>query len=74
MENRAAQNSEAIYFVNVNVIPMETEHVLDNQTVIVQGGGALAILFGVLGYWPDLARIGARFTQGNIIEEKPIPF
>lgn len=32
------------------------------ETVVVQGGGALAILFSVLGYWPELAKIGTKFT------------
>lgn len=32
------------------------------ETVIVQGGGALSILFGVLGYWPELAKVGAKLT------------
>ena len=32
-----AQNSQTTAFVNVNVIPMETEQVLENQTVIVEG-------------------------------------
>ena len=63
----------AVYLAIANADAIATAWPLF-ETVIVQGGGALAILFGVLGYWPDLARIGARFTQGNIIEEKPIPF
>ena len=32
-----AQSDEIIAFVNVNVIPMDTERVLESQTVIVQG-------------------------------------
>lgn len=32
-----AQSGETIAFVNVNVIPMDTERVLESQTVIVQG-------------------------------------
>jgi imidazolonepropionase-like amidohydrolase len=33
----SAQGGEAIAFVNVNVIPMDTERVLEAQTIIVQG-------------------------------------
>lgn len=32
-----AQNNETIAFVNVNVIPMDSERMLESQTVIVQG-------------------------------------
>ncbi len=38
-----AQNNEMVAFVNVNVIPMDTERVLDSQTVIVQGDRILEI-------------------------------
>jgi imidazolonepropionase-like amidohydrolase len=31
-------NSQVIAFINVNVIPMDREHVLENQTVVVQNG------------------------------------
>ncbi|HEY5671645.1 MAG TPA: hypothetical protein VIS10_16760, partial [Anaerolineales bacterium] len=32
-----AQSRQTVAFVNVNVIPMDTERVLESQTVIVQG-------------------------------------
>lgn len=32
-----AQNNETVAFVNVNIIPMDTERILEAQTVIVQG-------------------------------------
>jgi imidazolonepropionase-like amidohydrolase len=32
-----AQNNETVAFVNVNIIPMDTERMLEAQTVIVQG-------------------------------------
>lgn len=37
-ENVAMQTSAATVFVNVSVIPMDTERVLENQTVIVREG------------------------------------
>ena len=38
-----AQEPETTAFVNVNVIPMDTERVLENQTVIVEGDRITAI-------------------------------
>jgi imidazolonepropionase-like amidohydrolase len=38
-----AQKSSTTAFVNVNVIPMDTERVLENQTVIVEGDHITAI-------------------------------
>ena len=38
-----AQNNGTVAFVNVNVIPMDSERVLDAQTVIVQGNRILEI-------------------------------
>ncbi|MCP4401715.1 MAG: hypothetical protein GY801_30995, partial [bacterium] len=38
-----AQESQTTAFVNVNVIPMDTERVLENQTVIVEDGRITAI-------------------------------
>ena len=41
--NAKAQNAGTTAFVNVNVIPMDTERVLENQTVIVEGERITAI-------------------------------
>jgi hypothetical protein len=41
--NAKAQNAGTTAFVNVNVIPMDTERVLENQTVIVEGDRITAI-------------------------------
>ncbi|MCP4431022.1 MAG: hypothetical protein GY806_08605, partial [Gammaproteobacteria bacterium] len=38
-----AQESKTTAFVNVNIIPMDTERVLENQTVIVEEGLITAI-------------------------------
>lgn len=38
-----AQGTETTAFINVNVIPMDTERVLENQTVIVEGDTITAI-------------------------------
>lgn len=38
-----AQNNETVAFVNVSVIPMDTERVLESQTIIVQGNRILEI-------------------------------
>lgn len=43
LEPTLAQTSQATAFVNVNVIPMDTEQVLENQTVIVQGDRIITI-------------------------------
>ncbi len=36
------------------------------ETVVTQGGGALATFLGILGYWKDVQRFGYRAT-GRII-------
>jgi len=41
--NTLAQNPQTTAFVNVNVIPMDTERVLENQTVIVAGDRITAV-------------------------------
>ena len=38
-----AQEPKTTAFVNVNVIPMETEQVLENQTVVVEGDRIIII-------------------------------
>lgn len=38
-----AQESETMAFVNVNVIPMDTKHILSDQTVLVRGDRILEI-------------------------------
>ncbi len=38
-----AQRPQSTAFINVNVIPMDTERVLENQTVIIEGGRITAI-------------------------------
>lgn len=32
------------------------------EIVVTQGGGALAVFLGILGYWDDVQRIGYRVT------------
>ncbi len=43
IEPALAQEPETTTFVNVNIIPMDTERVLENQTVIVEGDRITAI-------------------------------
>lgn len=38
-----SESDRAIAFVGVNVVPMDREHVLPNQTVVVQGGRIVAM-------------------------------
>ncbi|MCB0213589.1 MAG: amidohydrolase family protein [Anaerolineae bacterium] len=37
LESTLAQSSKTTTFINVNVIPMDTERLLENQTVVVEG-------------------------------------
>jgi imidazolonepropionase-like amidohydrolase len=56
-----AKGSKTTAFVNVNVIPMDTERVLKNQTVIVEGDHITAI-----GPVDSLAvPLGAKIIDGN---------
>ena len=56
-----AQDSQTTAFVNVNVIPMDTERVLENQTVIVEGDRITAI-----GLVDELTvPEGAEIVEGN---------
>ncbi len=43
MVGGAAQEHQSIAFVDVNVVPMDTERVIERQTVIVRGGTIAAI-------------------------------
>ena len=36
------------------------------ETAVTQGGGALSIFLGILGYWPDVQRIGYRVTGRSL--------
>jgi len=56
-----AQTSQITAFVNVNVIPMDTERVLENQTVIVEGDRITAIGPADEVTVPD----GAEVVEGN---------
>ncbi|MDX1521917.1 MAG: hypothetical protein R3264_09845, partial [Anaerolineae bacterium] len=56
-----AQAPQTTAFVNVNVIPMDTERVLENQTVIVEGDRITAI-----GPAAEVAvPAGAEIVEGN---------
>ena len=56
-----AQNPQTTVFVNVNVIPMDTERVLENQTVLVEGDRITAIGPAAEVTVPD----GAEIIEGN---------
>ena len=56
-----AQDSQTTAFVNVNIIPMDTERVLENQTVIVEGDRITAISPMGEVTVPD----GAKIIDGN---------
>ena len=56
-----AQTSQTTAFVNVNVIPMDTERVLENQTVIVEGDRITTIGPVAEVTVPD----GAEVVEGN---------
>jgi cytosine/adenosine deaminase-related metal-dependent hydrolase len=61
MTTAIAQDTETKAFVNVNVIPMDTERVLEEQTVIVQGDRILEI--GPVG--TVSVPSGAQVIEGN---------
>jgi imidazolonepropionase-like amidohydrolase len=60
-EHAVAQKPSITAFVHVNVIPMDTERVLNNQTVIVNGDRIIA-----LGPMDEVAvPLGAEIIEGN---------
>ncbi|KPK01989.1 MAG: hypothetical protein AMJ56_21415 [Anaerolineae bacterium SG8_19] len=61
MAPAAAQDTETTAFVNVNVIPMDTERILEAQTVIVQGDRIIEIGASESVSVPP----GAQVIQGN---------